>query len=595
MVAVVEVNLGELGVRLPRDQVGMVVAQPYTSFTGTGPFTLKPDTVRAALAGIDKTLNLARLCRHGGDKTHFTVFPECSIPGLPGVARITETLLKEDWPVETIVIGGADGLTREAYATLVGLPNFICDARNSVEHVRDDQWLNCCLTWVKLPTGEVRCYVQPKLAPAWVELNLNHDSMYEGKCIYLFKGVHTGCQLPYRFATLLCFDWIGAAGGLRMWQWLLQSIDNSAAQLGATMPLTWLFVAQCNPAPSHASFMSQVLQFFDSALYPNVNRANTCLVMANVAGQAAPGRAMDHGHSAVIFTPDRFAKPGCMPTYGNGGDSQRPGSPLENFLDAVFRESGACIHSFVVHNPDVLPRGSAGRRVALTNPTVHSFVKSDDPRLSGGAVPAVVKWVNDEVDDITKTLAKKHEAAPLAADALIAGENSVRALRALSATALGSAMVTAGPGIATTNPDSWKDAESKAVWHLLNTFSILEVAAYKHTFHGNGAQATLRKATTSLEAVAVAGKSHEQCDQHVKDRALPHRGKLLLVSRDEENTRWNARRGSIFDQAAIASKEVDITDPQSAVIHISYQQVLQAYLDATERAELEGFIDDALT
>lgn len=594
MVAVVEVNLGELGVHLPRDQVGMVVAQPYITFTGTGPFTLKPDTVQGALEGIDETLNLARLCKHGGEKTHFTVFPECSIPGLLGVTRITETLLKEDWPVETIVIGGVDGLTRGEYMALMRLPNFMCDARNSVEHVRDDQWLNCCLTWVKLPTGDVRCYVQPKLAPAWVELNINHDSMYEGRCIYLFKGVHTGCLLPYRFATLLCFDWIGTVGGLRIWQWLLQSVDNNAAQLGATMPLTWLFVAQCNPAPSHASFMSQVLQFFDSAQYPNVNRANTCLIMANVAGQAAPGRAKDHGNSAVIFTPDRFVKPGCMPTYCNGGELQRPGSPLENFLDAVFRESGSCIHSFVVHNPDALPRGSAGRRVALKNPTVHSFVKSNDPRLSGCAIPAVVKWINDEIDDKTKTLAKKHQTATLAADASIADENSVRAFRALSATALGGAMVIARPGIATTNPDSWNDTESKAVWHLLNTFSILEVAAYKPTFHGNGAQATIRKATTILEAVAVTGKSHEQCDQHVKDRALPHRGKLLLVSRDEDNTRWNARRGTIFDQAASASEEIDITDPRSAVIHISYQQVLQAYLDATDRTELEGFIDAAL-
>lgn len=596
MVAVVEVNLGELGVRLPRDQVGIVIAQPHVNFVGTGPFKLSPDTVQGALNGIDETLDVARKCKHGADRTHFTIFPECTLPGLIGVDRITETLTKEEWPTETIVIGGIDGLTREEFVKLLERPNTIYDATgNAVEQIPGDQWLNCCVTWVKLPTGVVQCYVQPKLAPAWVELDLNYDSMYQGRSVFLFKGTHTDCNVPYRFATLLCFDWIGVSNGRRMWQWLLKGIDDVAVPMGAVMPLTWLFVAQCNPAPSHASFMSQVAQFFDPAQYPNVNRANTCLVMANVAGKENPGRVDKYGRSAVIFTPDRFVRPGCMPTYGNGGDPQRPGNPLENFLDAVFRECGSCIHSFIILNPDALPRGSAGKRVALSNATVHPFVGIADPRVPSASVSAVVKWVNDELDDGTKSLGTKYQTAPLAGATGIAHQNSVAALRGLTANALSRTVVTASPGTGEANPDLWKDRESKAVGHLLHTFSILEVAQYRPTFHGQGAQATIKKADASLEVVAVIGKTHEECDKHVMDKFLPHRGQLLMVTRDEDNTHWNPRLGTIYDQAAEPSAESLITDPRSAIIHIGYQQFLQAYLGAANESDLEGIIDAALS
>jgi hypothetical protein len=596
VVGVIEVNLGELGVRLPRDQVGIVIAQPHVSFVGDGPFAISPATVQQALDGIDETLNVARMCKHGSDKTHFTIFPECTLPGLRGIDLVTETITRDSWPTETIVIGGVDGLTRVQLQELLRRPNTIYDtAGNSIERIGADQWLNCCLTWVKLPTGVVQCYVQPKLAPAWIELDLNYDSMYQGRSIYLFKGVHADCAVPYRFATLLCFDWIGVSNGRRMWQWLLKGIDDVAAPIGAVMPLTWLFVAQCNPAPSHASFMSQVGQFFDSMQYPNVNRANTCLVMANVAGKPTPGRVEKYGRSAVIFTPDRFVRPGCMPTYGNGGESQRAGSPLENFIDAVFREGGSCIHSFTVLNPDVLPRGSAGKRVALLNPTVHPFAVTSDPRVPAASVSAVVKWVNDEIDDEANSLGKKYHAVPLAGPTGIAHKNSVDALRTLSANALSTTVVTACPGTNAANPDIWKDRESKAVAHVLDTFSILEVAQYRPTFHGQGAQATVKKADVSLEVVAVFGKSHEECDRHVMEKSLPHRGQLLLVSRDEDNTRWNSRLGTIFDQAADTSAERDFTDPRSAVIHIGYQQVLDAYLAAAEQSDLEGVIDAALS
>lgn len=596
MVKVIEVDLGLLGIRFPRGQVGMVIAQPYVKFTGNEPFTLLPETLQRAFECIDETLAVARRCVHGAEKTHFTIFPECTLPGLEGIERVTEALTQENWPAETVVIGGVDGLTRIQFAELLQRPNTVHDPEgNGLDRMRDDQWVNCCVIWVKLPTGEVSCWVQPKLAPAWVELDVNHQSMYKGRSIFLFKGTYADYDAPYQFATLLCFDWIGSSHNLRMWQWLLQGINIAAAERGAVLPLTWLFVAQCNEVPSHASFMGQVGQFFDSAGYPRVHRANTCLVMANVAGRATPGKAEKYGRSAVIFTPDRLVRPDCMPTYCNGGETQRAGNPLENFRDAVFRERGACIHSFLVQNPEALPPGSAGRMCALTDATVHPFVGTIDPRAPSGLVPAVIKWVNDDLDDGRKSLAAKHPAFPLAGAAGIAHQNSVAALRRLSANSLSKTMLVASTGTNNDNPDSWTEQESLAVSHIVQTFSILEVADYPPTFHGHGAQATIQNGGRSLEVVAVLGSSHEECDKHVMEKVVPHRGQLLMISRDDDNTPWDPRLRTIFDQVADDTTEYVFTDPRSAVIRVGYHDILQAYRESANEAELNGAIDAAIT
>jgi hypothetical protein len=419
--------------------------------------------------------------------------------------------------------------------------------------------------------------------------------MYKGRSIFLFKGKYANSTAPYQFATLLCFDWIGSQENRRMWQWLLQGINDVAAEKGATLPLTWLFIAQRNPEPSHASFMGQVAPFFDSMQYQSVNRAHTCLVMANVAGRAVPGKSSSFGRSAVIFAPDRLVKPGCMPTYCNGGESQRPGNPLENFRDAVFRERGACIHSFIVQNPEALPPGSAGRKVALTDATVHPFRGTSDPRAPSGLVPAVVKWVNDDVDDEAKSLAKKYPAVPLAGAVGLAHQNAVAALRKLSAEAVSKTVLVASPGTGNDIPDAWSERESRAVSHLLQTFSILEVAQYPPALHGQGAQATIQTGNGSVEVVAVVGSSHEECDRHVMEKVVPHRGQLLMISRDDDNTPWSPRLRTIFDQVADDSPEYVITDPRSAVIRIGYQDVLKAYREVENEAELKGAIDAAIS
>jgi hypothetical protein len=342
MVSVVEIDLGALGVRFPRGEVAMVVAQPFADiekdFVHVEPFTWTEEAKVRALKCIDNTLAVSMKAPQGVGKTHFTVFPECMLPGLEGVDRVTNAMLAPEWPTETVVIGGVDGLTKAQYVELVGKEGTTYDTDgNHLDYIHDHHWVNCAVIWAKLPSGAVRSWVQPKLQPALVERDVSFMSMYHGRSIFVFKGDFSNVDATYRFATLLCFDWIGRRAEKRLWEWLLDGLQTLAGP-GGQLSLTWMFLPQCNPAPSHSSFMGQVAPFFDSANYARVSREETCLLMANIAGKAEPGRAEKFGQSAVIFTPYRFSKPDCMPTYCNGGNPQRGSVQLENFRDAqVFK------------------------------------------------------------------------------------------------------------------------------------------------------------------------------------------------------------------------------------------------------------------
>lgn len=595
MIRVLEVDLGQFGVRFPRSDVGMVIAQPYVAFDAAEPFPLQERLRASALAGIDAVLAVARSCHHGAEITHFTIFPECTIPGLEGYDRITAAMGAEDWPTGTVVIGGFEGLTPEQFKELVGRPNTTYDhLNNSFDRIHDDHWINCCVTWAKTEAGNVYSWIQPKIEPAGVELNVPNERMFKGRSIFRFRGNYDNTNAPYQFATLICFDWIGMRDGRRIWEWLLLDIDKAAGDLGAQLPLTWIFVAQCNPDPSHASFMQQVQPFFNPVAFPSVVRDDTCLVMANVAGNPVPGTAETYGRSAVIFATQKFQKPESMPTICSGGPAQRPGNPLENYRDAVFRERGACIHSFRLLNPVALPHGAAGRRPALAEPTVHPFPGTDDPRAPARLVPAAVKWLNDELDDKQKSLGVKFPLWPLAAAISTAHQRSVAEIRQLPAIALSRTVLVASPGAKRT-PDDWQEKQRAAVKHVLNTVSILDVAQYSPRLHATGSHATIYRDESSIEVVAVSGSSHEECDKHVMDLALKRQGLLLVVSRDEENTAWNSAFGRFLDRGVEKTDEVNITDTGSAVIRVGFHDFLKAFQDAADEAALREAINAAIS
>lgn len=101
----------------------MVIAQPYLSLTATEPYRCVEQVKNQQLSMLTETFAVARAARHGAPKTHFTVFPEYSIPGLDGIARVETALSADDWPNGTIVIGGTDALSKAEFATIAAAPD----------------------------------------------------------------------------------------------------------------------------------------------------------------------------------------------------------------------------------------------------------------------------------------------------------------------------------------------------------------------------------------------------------------------------------------------------------------------------------------
>jgi hypothetical protein len=281
MVHIIRVDLTTRGLVLPSDRVGMVLAQPHLRLTEQEPFVCLPERKNRLMAALRKTLDVSKGNHHGQAKTHFTLFPEYSIPGLDGVDEINEVVSAGTWPVGTIVIGGIDALTKAEFQSLASRPNtYLDEINNAPARVGETEWVNCIVTWLKAANGAVERWLQPKIAPAWEELDIRHQAMFRGNSIYSFKGSFTN-EARFRFSSLLCFDWIASIENRPPWRWVLDDLNGEAGE--GELSLSWFFVIQNNPQPSHATFLGQVPGFFDAGILPKVRRERTCLVFANSA------------------------------------------------------------------------------------------------------------------------------------------------------------------------------------------------------------------------------------------------------------------------------------------------------------------------
>jgi len=102
------VDLNSRNLVMPSNSVGIVIAQPFVSHPKGEPFRWV-DGRDEQSAIIRRTLEISKAATHGAQKTHFTIFPEYSIPGLDGVNIVDEGLAEDAWPIGTIVVGGTDG------------------------------------------------------------------------------------------------------------------------------------------------------------------------------------------------------------------------------------------------------------------------------------------------------------------------------------------------------------------------------------------------------------------------------------------------------------------------------------------------------
>lgn len=597
-------DLASRGVTLPRERVGMVIAQPFLDLTAHEPFRCEAEAKPRILSEISRTLAIARGSHHGQDRTHFTIFPEYTVCGLEGIKLIDDAVKAGEWPRRTIVIAGTDALTKHEFQSLCAQEGTHHDAaHNSLEGIQENDWINCQIIWVKDASGIVEKWLQPKVEPAWPEQDITCATMYRGKSIFTFRGQFEGGTF-YRFSSLVCFDWIGAVNGTKIWQWVINELQRQATEAQGEYSLSWFFVIESNRRPSHHTFLNEVTRFFHQNIAPAIHRSATCLVFANGAGKSAPGIAEFFGQSSLIFSPQaQFKRPKCNPTFSNGGAAFRNDGELGGFHDVLFRERGACVHSFAQINPASLEFGAAGATLPLLNPFVFSLDGTADRRTPSGPVAASVKWMNDQLDILPK-LSMYHPQIPLAQVSNAIHDQTVLALRQESGQ-----RIERGIDIANQRPipedadehqeivaDEWGQAQLQALEHLVHSLIIVSAGSPPPAYGNETAHAEILLNGVSLDFVAIRGNLHEDCLKYREFLLGVPRKPTLLVTRDHDNTPWLRREGSILQtEAPELGQERNITDPSSALFHLGYSNILTAFRNSQNAIDLPGAINAALT
>ena len=603
MVHVRTVNLEQLGVVLPRDRVGMVVCQPFIRLTGEEPFHCREDAKPSQLALINRTLEISRSNAHGLDRTHFTIFPEYSICGLEGVARITDALNAADWPRQTIVIGGVDGLLKNEFTELCGTAGAHVDEElNSPAQVEDHEWVNCQIIWIKSQSGVVEKWIQPKIEAARPEQDGTCQQMFRGRSVYNFLGRFQDAG-PYRFSSLICYDWIGNVEGTKIWKCVLDQLQQEANQGNVQYALSWFFVLQYNPNPSHNTFLAEVAPFFQPNSAPNVNRSATCLVFANRAGSALPGEIERFGHTSLVFCPQApFSRPKCSPTYSNGGMRFRNSEALTGYHDVFFREGGACVYSFIQVNPASVPYGPAGATNPVLEPKVFSVDNNDDRRTPSGPVPASVKWVNDRLDNLTR-LSELYPNLPISAQSNGPHNYNVSHLRNEGGRKLEHTIDLATCRLTRADnerlpalvADEWDADQRHALEHLVHSLNIVSLGGAVATFAVKDAHASISINGEPLDFVAVKGTHHEDCVKHHSLVLGPPQKKTLLVTRDYHNTECSKKERSILDmEPRQIEEERRFDDPARNLFHTGFDNLLNIFRSAQQVTEIPGALNAIL-
>jgi hypothetical protein len=597
MVAFREIDLNALGVRLPHNRVGVVMLQPYLRLSAAEPYVGEAQHRPQVLAAIRKTLQVAKLNDHGEGRTHFTVFPELSIPGNQGISLIEETIRANDWPPQTIVMGGIEGLTKAEYAAIcAGERSTVDHAVNRPEQVADAQWVNCFITWVKAENGEVHRWIQPKISPAWVEQNVNHHDMFRGGSVFLFKAAFSN-GAACRFLGLICFDWVGEHNGQPIVPQALETLSGSTG--GESITLHWIFVLQCNPSPSHPTFLARINQVLvQPAFAPNVARGNSCLVFANISGSEKLGKTDLYGRSSVLSSPlaPFLTKDSCRPSFTGKGNLIRAVNTLGACKDSVFRENGPCIHSFSQNIPAYTALDAANKTLSIQVANVHPWRDGipADPRAPGGPVPCSVKWVNDALDSVRR-LPHPDENCELAQRAIELHDENIETLRTAGSLKLQECVeiATCCDPKAYADADYWDALQANALETVLDTLDAFRSGYGEMEFDGSSHATFTVQGNKKMEVVAVRGESHDVCAEHVRKRVTPKvRHGLVIVSRDRDNGPRRQKQQRIFDTAPVGGEQKITEETQPRFI--SFRELQDSFEGNATSGAMEAWLNGQL-
>ena len=538
----IQVSEQNITVTLPSTCVKMLMVQPYLEFETPlqEPFPLLPGCSAKLVQAIEKSFDIARTL-----DPHIMLFPEFGLPGVEAVKQVAALMATTAVPSSRILITGVQGLSKAQYAELCALPhNVNVEAANAPNQVTDTQWVNTSLTFVKDDAGVLSLWVQPKLSPSWLEKNICHQLMFPGKAVRIFKAQFDN-GLPCRFFSLLCYDWVGRENGATVPTIILDGFDRLCRQSQTPSSLQWVFVLQHNPAPNHVTFLNAANNFLSLPAPAFVQRVDTAVVMVCTAHAKVPARCDPYGYSSLIFGPRApFDSNGCAPTFATQSGRLRGSMALQTCKDVVFREMGECIHTAEVRIPASVVANATDRTAALVQAQIFPLSGGIiDPRIPGERVPAVVKWVNDELDTVTDGAftgsAMEDEIKASQQRAVTAYRNlrpQALALRVDEACAKHTLKAAKKGGVA---PDpaadidtSWDAHERNSLQHVIETLALIGGAAVLDPVR---TQLHACFATARVEIAAVRGTDHSECVPAFKRLAKKTHSPIVFVSRDDNN------------------------------------------------------------
>lgn len=559
----------DVNVTFPSTWLTMVTMQTCVHLTDGEPYRWLEDQKTRQMEAVKRTLEIARKkC------AHFTLFPEYSVPGLDGITEINNQISAGTWPANTVVIGGIDGLRPEEYRQLCQQPNTTFHQGNSPEQVGLDRWINCCVTWVKDANGQTSRYVQPKICRAWPERNIRWAAMFCGCSVFLFKASYDNTY-PCRFASFVCFDWIGKIDDseIKVIDGFLDRVHEASA--GTPEPLHWVFVLQENDDPNHDLFIRATSSFLtERQNHVMVDRSKSAVVFAN---NSARRGSVNRALTSCVFPKDVFVDTeGDPPTVSFEPKRFRNNREINGCRDVIFREQAPCIHLFNIRVIQFLGLTQVDRCHPVENAEVHSLdANSNDTRFPGGPVPACVKWVNDTCDTLT-CLGDHVPIDRLNAEVVESHRCIMSKVRRLPADKhlgnIPNATVVDSGAVLSKNADKWGEAEGGALEHILDTLTVINVA-YNTDIEKSRLHGMVAVDGAPVELVAVRGRKHEDCLRHFEEhvvRSATH--KVLLVTRDYSNSTVPA--GILAKFTVAGPSENRITRPGCFVR--DYQTVLRA-------------------
>jgi hypothetical protein len=598
----VEIKEVQPDIILPIGGIGVVIFQPFIELSGDEPFRWLNNNKAKQIERIIRTLEIARQADHGCGKTHFTIFPEYSIPGLEGIEKIQEILQSGQWNPGTFVIGGVDGLTQYDYHILCSQDDTEVFPQSKPENVSATQWVNCCITWGKQTDGSLRRWVQLKLVPSWLERNIICNEMFCGNSVYIFKCKFEN-DVDCYFLSLVCFDWIGQINLERGISAIVHEI-NRCWELSGRRDINFIFVLQNNDKPNHRLFLENARNYFEERTpYPFAVKDNSVIIFANTAGGPFPGKYGKYGYSSLVCSPmSPYDTKGCPPTFSVKTKKLRNTDGLGGCKDTLFREMGACIHSIEFCPPSFVNLGPVGRTLLLKRAAVHPVDQAiSDPRVPGNPVPAPTKWVNDQLDDIESIL--HHETlSPLRDEIELSHKFIGKNIRISPDTFLGNCVIWSVcdydkwldlgnrdiPDV-----DSWSEKEELGLRTVVNSLDILNV--WKSLEFSNPKSHAIIKSTGNIIDVIVVsgGKTSGECFEYGRQFLTGSSRFGIVITRDIHESPVTKRDKSIFEpEAEITEKGPAITDP--AIIHCGYRDLKDASFKSTSLEDLRDKLTEMI-